>query len=473
MKKIIILVILVALFAGGIFLYLRFRSVQQAQSSAMQIEMAVLETGDLKATIGAIGKVRSSQSATLNWSASGTVEKVNYKVGDKVNAGDILASLERTSLPQNVINAEADLASAQQALEELKVAAETSKVKAMQEIVTYEQAVRDAQYQLDNFTVPANQVGLDPLEAVKLMKQRLDEARAAFEPYKFRSSNDPVRQQLKEALDQAQADYNAAVRRLQYVYDLEVAQANLNKAYQDYEKWKNGPTNADLKSAEAKIAAAEATLTQQWIEAPFAGTITIAEPLVGDQVSSASTAFRVDDLSTLFVDLEVSEIDIQQVKVGQEVNITFDALQDKYYQGKVVEVSMISLTTSSVVNFSVTVSVENADENVRPGMTAEVEIITGFKTGVLLIPNQAIQTLDGKEVVYVIKPGSGMVAVEVTLGLASEDYTELLGGELKAGDQIVLNPGGVSTALGQGGPRMFFGGPMRQEERQDDSGGAP
>ena len=79
----------------------------------------MLARGDLTATIGATGSVRANQSADLLWLTTGTVDKVNVEVGDQVNKGDILADLLQTSLPQNVILAQTDLVSAQQALTNL------------------------------------------------------------------------------------------------------------------------------------------------------------------------------------------------------------------------------------------------------------------------------------------------------------------------------------------------------------------
>lgn len=456
LKRILLTLLVIIVVGGGLLVYWNYRTVQQARAEMPVMETATLETGTLSVSIGATGKVRASQSATLTWQTSGSVEKVVVQEGEVVKGGDMLAVLEQTSLPQTIILAEADLANARQALEDLTTQAETARVQAMQEIVTYEQAVKDAQYTLDNFTVPTGQENLDTVEALNLMKERLDQAREAFEVVKYLPENDSTRKNRKEALDTARSDYNSAVKRLEYEYDLEVAQANLDKALRDYEKWKDGPLGADVEAAEAKIAATEAALEQSRIDAPFNGTITQAIPQTGDQVAPNTAAFRIDNLESLLVDLSVSEIDIQQVKIGQPVVIHFDALRGKEYHGQVEKVAMVSAEDSKVVNYTVTVSLTDADPEVRPGMTAEVEIQTASKENVLLVPNQAIVAEDGQYLVYVMEPGQPMKPLEVSLGLASETNTELTGGELKAGDQVVLNPSGaVEDPL----PRMMFGGP--------------
>lgn len=465
MKKTIIRVfmitLIVALLGGGYYVYTSLQSAEDARASFANIETVTIEEGNLVSTINATGKVRSGQSATLYWQTSGTVETVNVEVGDDIQVGEVLATLEQSSLPQDIILAQANLLDYHTALDDLYTNAETAKTKAVQDIATYTQAAKDAQYQLDNFTVPSNQADLDTMEALATMKERLDQAREAFQPYKYLSSGNERRQELKEALNEAQADYNSAVKRLQYETELEVAKDNLEKALQDYEKWKDGPTAEEITAAESRIAATEATLSKAWIQAPFDGTITVAHPQSGDQVSLNTEAFRLDDLSRLYVDIQVSEVDINQVKTDQEVTIVFDGIRNKEYHGTVVEVATIGGDTSGGVDFTVTVQLMDADEDVRPGMTSEVNIVVERRQAALLVPNQAIRRDEnGAQVIYVMKPEEGLQPVEIKLGVSSDTHSEVLEGELQVGDQIALNPLTVPLS-GEETPRgMFFG--MRQ-----------
>lgn len=483
-KKILIGLVVLVLLAGGYYVYSRFRDSQKALASFASIETVPLEKGNLVLTTSAIGKVRSSQSTSLSWQTSGTVEAVEVKIGDKVKAGQKIAWLKQTSLPQNVITAIADQVNAQKSLDDLILSAETSKVQAIQDITNYEKDVKDAQYQLDNFTVPSNQAGLDTVTALEQMKKKLDQARKAFEPYKYASSTDETRKALKEALDQAQADYNAAVKRLEYEYKLEVAQANLDRAWKDFQKWRNGPDPAEVDAIKAKIAAAQATLSQAWIEAPFDGIITDAIPQPGDQVDAKDIAFRLDDLSTLYVDVDVPEIDIYQVSANQPVTITFDALRGKTYHGEVTQVAMVSTESNNLVNYKVTVKLTDMDSSVRPGMTSQVKIVVEQKQDVLLIPNQALQAENGKQHVFIQQPEGGYKPVEVTLGITTDTYSELVTGELKPGDQVVLNPAALKgdqqalpgNSFGSRGGTVIMTGPRgggsnRYGGQRNNSGG--
>jgi HlyD family secretion protein len=450
MKKGVIITVILGLLVGGYFAYDFYFNKQSSQAASNNLDTFVVEKGKLVAVTGATGTVRSNQNATIAWRTSGIVDEVNVRMGDQVIEGQELASLKQTSLPQNVILAQADLVNAKQELDDLSTRADDAKVSAIQALADYEQEEKDAQYQLDNFTVPSNQADLDTTEALTLMKERLEQAREAFESYKYLSSGNKTRQKLKEAMDEAQADYNAAVKRLKYETELEVAQAGLKKAFQDYEKWKDGADPDDIAVAESRIAAAQAILDQVSVTALFDGVVTKVFNQSGDQVDPGDLSFRLDDLSRLLVDLEVSEVDINKIKVGQEIILTFDAILAKEYHGEVAEVSMIGVEEQGVVSFIVTVELTDPDEDVKPSMTSAVSIVVSELEDVLLVPNRAVRVIDGDRVVYVLLPDGNLETVEITLGASSETYSQVLVGDLRVGDQIVLNPP-RETQVGPGG----------------------
>ncbi len=219
MKRFLIWFLIAAVLVGGIYGYYRWRQAQQS-SSLDDLQKTPAVRGGLTATIGATGQVRSKQTASLSWKTSGAVEETFFSVGDEVKEGDKLAELVQTSLPQPVILAQADLETAQRALDDLYTNAETARVQSLQSIASFARAVKEAQYQLDNFTVPDEQARLQPMEAFDEMNARLDQARQNFEPYKFFPSGDSTREDLKEKLDTAQSEFNVAVKRLDYTMRL-------------------------------------------------------------------------------------------------------------------------------------------------------------------------------------------------------------------------------------------------------------
>ncbi len=516
MKKwIIVLVVVVLMAAAAAYFFGPFRGQSNATAGDMQTVPA--EMGDLTSTIGATGVVRADQTAILLWQTSGTVDFVNIQVGEAVTKGQILAALEQTSLPQNVIMAQADLVSAQKALGDL-LNSQLQQALALQAVEDAEQALEDAQNPelaqaraleaiaqaekaLENAErstrwakSPASQSFIDEAEAeLTLAKDRLDKAYDKYKPYQGRPEDNVTRAVLLAEYSAAKQVYDAAVRKLNSlqgtasITDIAVQEANLAtakaqllEAQRDWERVKDGPSDADIKLfeaqledakreyerikdgpdpddiavAEARVAAAQATVNQTRLDAPFTGVVTAVESKPGDQVSPGTPAFRLDDNSRLLVDVQVSEVDINRINENQDVILTFDAILDREYQGVVTDVALVGATNQGVVDFVVSVELIDPDESVKPGMTAAVNIVADQMNNVLLVPNRAVRILEGERVVYILKDGQPE-PVMITLGSSSETMSEIIEGDLAAGDLIILNP---PTIFDQNGPPPFVTG---------------
>lgn len=421
-NRIFLIILLVVVVAAGVFLYQR----RANAANATQFQTATIERGNLTATIGATGTVRAKQTAVLVWQAAGTVETVGVQAGDNVNANEVLASLSKTSLPQSVILAEADLASAQKSLDEL-TSSNTSQAQAVIDL-------RDAQEAYDK---AAN--WRDELNGKINIKKIVYK--------KFGNRTFPILKEYRGYADEG------TIKKADE--DLALAKARLDDAQRTYDLLKDGNT-AELVAAQARVDAAQATLNLARVIAPFDATVTESYPLPGDQVSAGATAFRLDDLSHLLVDVEVSEVDINSVNVGQPVTLTFDAILGKEYHGEVVEVAQAGIATNGVVSFKVTVELTDADESVKPGMTAAVNIVVEEMQDAVLVPNRAVRLVDGERAVYLLVDGQA-VKKEIRLGASSDAMSVVAVGDVKEGDIVILNPPSNEFGPG-GGPRGGFGG---------------
>ena len=467
MKKVIAVVIVLGLIAAGWFALSRFRA-QQRAAAISDLQTVPVERGDLVAGVGATGTVRANQTAILNWQTSGSVSDVFVEVGAQVSNDEILAELEETSLPQNVILAGVELVNAQNDLADLlEPASELSLRQTEQAIAKAEQNVRDLERYVANLSSPGTQPDIDSARAtVVLAENKLEQARQSFEPFANKPDNNLVRATLQSALARAQKEYDAAVQRLNNLLgtanavdlaatkaDLALAKAQLEDAQEQYERLLKGPEADDIQAAEARVAAAQATVNQKHIAAPFAGTITEVQVKPGDQVAPGVVAFRLDDLSRLFVDVEASEVDINQIDIGQEVILTFDAILGKEYHGFVSQVAFVGIPVQGVVDFIVTVELTDTDKDVKAGMTAAVNIAIKQLQDVLLVPNRAVRIKEGQRVVYILRNGVP-TPVDISLGASSETFSEVLEGDLQEGDQVVLNP---PLEFEQNGPPPFVG----------------
>ena len=412
--------LLVVVLAASAFIFVR----RSNADPTSQFQTAKAERGNLTATIGATGTVRAKQSALLIWQAAGTVDTVNVKVGDNIPSDFVMAYLVKTSLPQSVIMAEADLADAQKSLNEL-MSSDTSRAQAVINL-------RDAQEAFDkaeNWRIELN----GKIHVKKIVYK------------KFRNRKIPILKEYRGYADEgtiAKADE-----------DLALAMAKLDDAQREFDLLNNG-NMADITAAQARVDAAQATLNLARVISPFAGTVTESYPLPGDQVGAGATAFRLDNLSSLLVDVKVSEVDINNVTMGQPVTLSFDAILGKEYHGEVIEVTQAGTADQGVVSFTVTVELTDADSMVKPGMTAAVNVVVEEMQDVLLVQNRAVRLVDNQRVVYVLENGQP-VKKDITLGSSSDTLSVIAGGDVKEGDVIILNPP-AEFAPGPGGRR--FGG---------------
>jgi HlyD family secretion protein len=404
-----------------------------------QFQTATIKRGDLTASIGSTGTVRAKQSATLIWQAAGAIESVNVQVGDRVSPDDVLASLSKASPPQSVITAEADLATAQKDLNQLL----NSDTVLAQAVIDLENA-QEAYEKAENYL---KYLQLSPKVPQTEVRFFLQQRRWGWEyTTKTKSFKGPA---PEEWISDAEND-------------LALKKSQLEDAQQEYDRLNNGNTE-DIAAAQARVDAAQATLNLARVISPFAGTVTESYSLPGDQVSAGANAFRLDDLTSLLVDVEVSEVDINSVEIGQPVTLSFDAVLGKEYHGKVVKVSQTGTSVQGVVNFKVTVEMIDADEDVKPGMTAAVTITIMELQDVLLIPNRATRLVDGSRVVYLLVDGQS-VQTEVSLGVSSDTMSVVTGGDVKEGDIIILNPSSESQGGLNGGP----GGPTGERKQVEE-----
>lgn len=421
--------------------------------AAAAFQTIQVERGTLSATVGAVGSVRAGQTAILAWQTSGIVAAVNVETGDVVAAGDELASLSQSSLSPGIVLAEVDLYNARRELDRL-MTSDTARAQAQLALVDARKAFDQAQSHRDGLDYRrASQAAIDNAYAsYVLARQGVDWAQDYYDSMASLPADDPDRAQAYQQLYQARRQRDTLEANWNYLSGqasaqdvaeadaaLAVAAARLEDAQAEWERLQDGPDPAELAAARARLVAAQATLDSARLVAPVAGTVTEVRSRPGDQVSPGSVGIRIDNLSQMLVDVQVSEVDVNSIHVGQEVIVRFDAVLDVDYHGRVRDVSQAGTSTTAGVNFQVTIELTGADAQVRPGMTATVTITVEERQDVLLVPNRAVRLEEGEHVVYVLRNGLPERVV-VTLGVSSDLQSEVLSGDLQEGDEILLNP---------------------------------
>ena len=244
-----------------------------------------------------------------------------------------------------------------------------------------------------------------------------------------------------------------------------VAKSELDQAESTYKS-----DLAQINSAKAQITQYQASLKTALtnlgytkIIAPVDGTVISREIDLGQPVAASFQApelFTIaQDLTQMQIEVNVSEADIGKVKEGQDVTYTLDGYADSLFKGKVTQVRLASTTTSNVVTYSVIVGVKNEDLKLKPGMTANVSIITNKSENVLCLPNIAMKftpSTDGtkyeKQGIWLLEKNKP-VRHEIKTGAGDDDFTELISEDIKEDDLIITGIKGKKQKTSQSRPR--------------------
>jgi len=334
--------------------------------------------------IVAEGRIVPKEYKDLAFFGNGQVDEVLVNEGDLVQKNLVVARLgNREQLAAAIAAAESELVSAKQARKLLDDNLSLALADATAAMAASNKTLKDAQYQIDNFSVPSNMEGLTPLAAVAKMKGLLDVARDKFEPYKYFSENDSTREDLKEKLDNAQSDYNSAVRWLQLETNLKAAETRLDKTMQDYEKLLKGPdpdqvetADARIKAAEANLASAKASLDNLELKSTIDGTVVKNDLVVGQNAAAGVPVMTLADFSELFAETDdLTEIEVVDVAIGQEVTVVADALPDLKFKGVVEKINQISEEKRGDITYTVRVKLLETDPRLRWGMTVVITFL--------------------------------------------------------------------------------------------------
>jgi HlyD family secretion protein len=299
---------------------------------------------------------------------------------------------------------------------------------------------------------------------------------------------DRNKQMMKQEL-LAQSEMDAA----QTAYDAAVAQYEVN--------------GAQVNQAQAALNQSMVDLNNTVIHSPVDGIVVSRNIDVGQTVAASLQApvlfLIANDLRKMQVDTNVSEGDVGNVWVGQEVHFTVDAYPTRRFQGKVLQVRNAAIMVQNVVTYDAVVGVDNDELLLKPGMTANVEFLVSQKNSVLKVPNAALRFRPPSErqptqvaanqgtarnagagaaggtrrpgggtggqgqrsregganrpgTVYVLRDQQA-IPVRVRLGISDGSFTEIAGGEIKPNDLVIIALGSASQTASPAGPRRFFG----------------
>ncbi len=305
------------------------------------------------------GRVEPIHYAEIALNTSGLVSDVLSKEGDQVTAGQVIARLQNSQA---------------QTLE-------TAQANALQQLTEAYQAVRDAQFKLDNFDIPGDFSGMTSTQAVQMTLDNLNKARDAFEPYKDLSEKrlkltgseeengvvKDIAKQTKKRMDDAWEKYRKAVQWMDLESSLQTAKSQLAQAQTDYDSLQDPSFAEDTAATRAALANAE-------VRAPFAGTLTNLDLKVGEFATSGQPVLTIADLTGWVVKTtDLTEIDVVNLHEGQPVDIALDAIPEQTLKGNILSISQNYTERQGDIVYKVTVLLTDKNPAMRWGMTAQVK----------------------------------------------------------------------------------------------------
>ena len=250
-----------------------------------------------------------------------------------------------------------------------------------------------------------------------------------------------------------------------------VARSDLDTAETNYETARASVSaaKAQITQTEAALRVAETNLHYTKIVSPVDGIVVSRNVDVGQTVAASfqtPTLFSIaQDLTKMQIDANVDESDIGNITVGQDVEFIVDAYPDMTFKGRVWQVRNAPITVQNVVTYDVVIQVDNPELKLKPGMTANVSIIVSVKKDVLKIPNAALrfkpsekgaQTAEKKGPGVWMSEKGQLRRISISTGISDGSYTEVVSGDLRDGQEIIVESLAKTNATTPSGPPRMF-----------------
>lgn len=439
-------IVLVAAAIGGILLLRRERSGQQ------EVRSAIVGRGPMLVTVSASGSIEPRRHVELAFEVPGRVAEVAVRVGDAVNAGQMLARLDTADLEFAVRQAEIGLQAAQLRLERLQEPPDEADIQAARAAVSDAAAAYETARM--NLTLTENSVEVG--DAVRAARAARDEAYRVYQDLQARfEAHDPLvsEQMVTTAYDaylNALGAYNRAVENADL--QLENARNGVTRAYNALVQAQNnldrlleGASDADVEAARLDVEAATLNLERaRWnldratLSAPFAGVVAAVHVTPGSLAPTGLPAVVLLDTSRFDAQVNVDEVDIASIAVGQQVTVTVEGMVGVEISGTVERIAPAASLEGGVVYYEVYIALEPTTAPIRADMTVNATILVEELSGVLLIPAWVVRVDRVTGQTYVQRQtADGYERVNVTLGVRYGGLVQVLDG-LSEGDVIAL-----------------------------------
>lgn len=372
--------------------------------------------GTLVVAVSASGNMVVTDEEQVQPTVSGTVDDVNVKLGQRVKAGDTLYTISNDDLESSIARARSSYRNAEQNLERARI----SKLQAEQQ--------------------------LDQLE-----------------------SQTGTRTPSDEDIDIAQRQVTAAKKGVYAAEDsVEAAQAEWSAAKEDAaERTVKAPisgvvTALDLTANRTVGGSSSSGSSSSNSAASAMGSSSGSSGSSGSS-SSSNGSVTISDMGSMVARVQVNEVDLPAVKVGQKASLTFDAIDGLTLTGKVTQVAITGASSSGVVTYDVDIETSTLDRRIKPNMSVSAAVTTKVRKDVLLAPNSAVKSDNNGSYVQVVGADGQAQRMDVAAGASNDSQTEITEGLSEGAAVVTSSLGGTGSGAGSGAGRSglpFSGGPV-------------
>ncbi|MCW5980849.1 MAG: efflux RND transporter periplasmic adaptor subunit [Bryobacteraceae bacterium] len=415
-----------------------------AVPAAPTYSYAPVERGDIVKAISATGALQALVTVQVGSQTSGRLEEIYIDFNSRVRKGDIVARLDQSQAQAQLAQVGANLVGAQ------------AGVQAAQS------AVANAQASLVASEANRDRIKAAQMDAERAYKRTIELGEAGVIPKREVEVAEATLAQANAQLAQADAQVQQATAQVTS------AGSQLNQA------------QAQVRQAQASVEMARVNLDHTIIRAPIDGVVIARNVDVGQTVAASLQApilfLIANDLTRMQVLADIDEADVGQLHPDNRVIFTVDAYPGETFRGTIAQIRLNPQTVQNVVTYTAVIDVGNPDLKLKPGMTANVTVAAAERRDVLKTPNAALRFRPegaenapparqraGTQVVWMSDGKGTLKPVEVTLGITDGIYSELLSGDLRENDRVVIasNAAGRSASRpssGAANPMMPFGG---------------
>jgi len=346
------------------------------------VEIATVELGSLESTVTLSGRLSANEQVSIIPKASGIVETVNVRLGDVVEAGDILFTIEQNDYSRNVEQAQNSVQLAQKSVDQAANGLNSAKIN----FELNKEKIENAMINLERTRILYEEgaVSKSQLEQAELSASQL--------------SLDALQGQVKQA---------------EIAYQQSISQ--LEQARVGYDQAQSGLDNTIVKS-------------------PIKGTVSALNVVQGQIAAASQVAATVVEMDRVYLQVNVVENIVTKLQEGQKAQVRVSALSEEFIESTIEYVSPTADPRSQL--YTVRVYLDNADKAIKPGMSGEVKLVLDSVDKAIIVKADAVLDEDGESFVFVVQDGKAIRKI-VEVGLDTGDHVEVKSG-LLAGEKLII-----------------------------------